>query len=218
MVVVAEEQTAGRGRLGREWLAKGGQGVLMSVLLREEGESEGGIERLTLLAGLAAAEGIERGAGAGLRAELKWPNDVLVGGKKIAGVLVERRRVGEAIYVVVGIGVNVGQGSGDFGVELAGRATSIYQTLGVMVDRLRGAVGLVESLDKWMGNKGLNDDWIEDWKGRCVMLGTSVEAQVQGGEASGGRVVDGVRVWGVVVRDEVGGIHLLRAQTTTLSV
>ena len=143
-VFTADFQTAGRGRLDHKWLSPPGTNLMMSVVLSVEGLSPEQVSTLPLVAGLAVAEGlspfvarglspsarglsplVERGLSpsAGGGALLKWPNDVLVGGRKLAGILCER----QGDLVVVGIGVNVGQR--DFPSELAGRATSLA-TLG----------------------------------------------------------------------------------------
>jgi BirA family biotin operon repressor/biotin-[acetyl-CoA-carboxylase] ligase len=103
LVLVAEAQTAGRGRMGRRWVSPPRSGLTFSVLLRPAGVPAGLLGWLPLLAGVAAASALARAAG--VDARLKWPNDVLAGGAKLAGILAERW--GEAI--VLGIGINVFQ-------------------------------------------------------------------------------------------------------------
>jgi BirA family transcriptional regulator, biotin operon repressor / biotin---[acetyl-CoA-carboxylase] ligase len=100
-VATADYQTGGRGRLGRRWVAPAGSAVLCSVLLRPP--SSGRIAQLALVGGLAVAEAVE--ASLGLAAQIKWPNDVLVDRRKVAGVLAEAR----AGAVVLGVGINVNQ-------------------------------------------------------------------------------------------------------------
>lgn len=95
---VAQEQTAGRGRLGRHWLAPPGTALLMSVLLRPRADGRQGI---TLAAGLAVADTLETGFG--VPAQLKWPNDIMVGGGKLGGILAEV----ESEAVVLGLGINL---------------------------------------------------------------------------------------------------------------
>ncbi len=111
-LVVAAEQTQGRGRQGKRWISENGQGVYMSLLLRP-GWPASASQLLSLLAGLAVAQALEA---IGLkRVQLKWPNDVLVDGKKIAGILVEPRINSQRIdFAVVGIGINVTQGQADW--------------------------------------------------------------------------------------------------------
>jgi biotin-[acetyl-CoA-carboxylase] ligase BirA-like protein len=152
LLVLADEQSAGRGRLGHAWSAKAEQSILMSLLLRTPAADS--LDRLTLLAGLAAAKAIEKAVAATLhqqvRVQIKWPNDLLIDDRKLAGVLVERR--GE--QVVVGIGINVAQASGDFPPDVAPRAISIYQATGKLMDRLRIVAPLVEQLDVLEGGGG----------------------------------------------------------------
>lgn len=117
--VLAGYQRAGRGRVdGRKWSARPGESVLCTLLLRRP-PSQG----FTLRVGLAAAEAAESFLPAGARAEVKWPNDVLVGGRKLCGILCE----GDGSVVYVGIGINVAQAS--FPAELADTATSIAREL-----------------------------------------------------------------------------------------
>jgi len=113
LVLVAEAQTAGRGRMGRRWISPPRGTLTFSVLLRPAGVPAGRLGWLPLLAGVAAASALDRTAGLGAR--LKWPNDVLAGGAKVAGILAERW--GEAI--VLGMGINVFQRRGELPVPTA---------------------------------------------------------------------------------------------------
>jgi BirA family biotin operon repressor/biotin-[acetyl-CoA-carboxylase] ligase len=129
-LVVADHQAAGRGQRGRAWLAPPGTGLLFSLVLRPPLPPARWPElTMTAAAAVAAAVG-DAGAPA---AHVKWPNDVLVGERKLAGVLAEGV-VGSDSFVVLGIGVNVGQQPHDWPHELAGRAVSLAE-LGVPVDR-----------------------------------------------------------------------------------
>jgi BirA family biotin operon repressor/biotin-[acetyl-CoA-carboxylase] ligase len=119
---VAEMQTAGRGRQGRAWVSAPGEGLLASVLLRDE-LVPSRLPQTALVAGLAVRDAVARAAPEA-RVTMKWPNDVLVGPKKIAGILVEAITVGSRVdAVVVGIGVNVH--TRVFPAEVEGRATSV---------------------------------------------------------------------------------------------
>lgn len=220
LVVVADEQTAGRGRLGHGWSAKAEQSILMSICLHSIAGAS--VDRLTLLAGLAAAEAIERafaaggGEGEAARVEIKWPNDLIMGGKKVAGILVERK----GDQVVVGVGLNVAQGAGDFPLELEGRATSIYAATGRLIDRLRIAATLLERLDARLKMAVGDEAWVGEWKARCAMLGKRVTVRGSGGGAEKvvtGEILDIDPLQGMVVRDGAGGTHFLSAQTSTLS-
>jgi BirA family biotin operon repressor/biotin-[acetyl-CoA-carboxylase] ligase len=119
---VAEQQTEGRGRQGRAWLSPAGENLLFSVLLRETPASSR-LPQIALVAGLAVRDAVARALGNG-DAKIKWPNDVEVGGKKIAGVLVEAITAGSRVEaVVIGVGINVH--TRVFPVEIAERATSV---------------------------------------------------------------------------------------------
>ncbi len=129
-VVLAEEQTSGRGRLGRVWHSVKGESLTFSVVIKPDiRQSHLGI--ISLYASLAVAEGIKDSTG--LQPECKWPNDVLVGGKKCCGILSEATFVrGRCEGIIVGIGLNVNQG--DFPGELSRTATSLRQAAGARYD------------------------------------------------------------------------------------
>ena len=130
---VANEQNAGRGRRGRAWSTPKGTSIAMTFLLRPDVPIEN-VSRLTILSALATARALADTAG--LQAQIKWPNDVVVGGKKICGILTEMSSEGMDIkYAVVGIGVNVSML--EFPEELADKATSIKMENGTGCDRSR---------------------------------------------------------------------------------
>lgn len=144
-VVVADSQTHGRGRLGRSWFAEPGMNLLISVLFRPA-VPFARLPQLSLVAAVASAETIRDLAG--LDVGIRWPNDVLVGERKVAGILAESASGdGEVACVVVGIGVNVNQTG--FPEEIRTRATSLAIETGGPLDR-EGLLGaLLESLDRW---------------------------------------------------------------------
>jgi BirA family biotin operon repressor/biotin-[acetyl-CoA-carboxylase] ligase len=131
-VLVADHQSAGKGRLGRTWDAPPGASLLVSILLAP-GLGGGVLHRLTQATGVAAVDACE--ATAGVRPELKWPNDLLVGGRKLAGILAETViQRGQVVGVVVGIGVNVNWPA-ELPAELAGVMTALNHEAGRDVDR-----------------------------------------------------------------------------------
>jgi BirA family biotin operon repressor/biotin-[acetyl-CoA-carboxylase] ligase len=138
-VVVAEEQTAGQGRHGRRWHSEKGAGLYVSIVLGK-GLPPDSLQSLTLALGLAAREAILLTTG--VSCELKWPNDLLVGGRKCAGILVQRT----AAAAIAGIGVNVNQTA--FPPELEGSATSLRMVAGEVHSREGLLVRLLESVDK----------------------------------------------------------------------
>lgn len=134
-VVVAEAQSAGRGRRGTAWHSPPGRGLYLSVLLRPPGPAADAT-RFTLASAVAACEAA-RGVGAH-EVAIKWPNDLLWQGRKVAGTLAELRTSGTAVLdLVVGTGFNVDQGEEDFPPELSGRAASLRMAAGGPVDRER---------------------------------------------------------------------------------
>ena len=193
-VAATEHQTAGRGRLGRTWDEPAGSSVLLSVLLRPlPGRA---IAELSLVAGLAVARAIEGETGA--TALLKWPNDVLLGSFKVAGVLAEARD-----GVIVGIGVNVAQAAGELPVrETLPAAGSLRTATGVEHDRAALLASILWELerayDAWLagGLAPLLDDLTERdaVRGRRVRI-DGIES-VGAGIDTGGRLVltDGRRV------------------------
>jgi BirA family biotin operon repressor/biotin-[acetyl-CoA-carboxylase] ligase len=142
-VVVAQAQTAGRGRRGRLWIDEPGASLLTSIILRPR-LTPARLPTLSLAAGVAVAEALERVTG--LTPRLKWPNDVLVDGRKLAGILLESR-IAPSPFVVLGIGVNLAQRV--FPPDLAERATSVRLATGRRVDADTLLTALLESLDAW---------------------------------------------------------------------
>ena len=141
--VIAERQTAGRGRLGRQWHSPPGLNCYCSVVLRPS-LPPGAVPSLALIAGLAVVDAV-RGA-TGLAGALKWPNDVLLDGRKVAGVLTEMEAEVERVrFVIAGIGVNVNATA--FPPELAAKATSLRLAAGRPVDRAAFTAGLLAALE-----------------------------------------------------------------------
>jgi len=151
-VVVAGEQTEGRGRLGRRWLAPPGTSLLCSVQLRPEIAGER-LPELTGVAARACAEAIE--AVAGPAPELKFPNDVLLGGRKVAGVLAEARED----RVVLGIGINVNVPDAQLPLDVERPATSLLVETSRETDRVELLVELLDQLER------AYDAWISGARG-----------------------------------------------------
>jgi len=147
LAILADRQTSGRGRRGRSWASLPGVGIWTSILLRPP-VSPLQAPLLTLMAGLATAEAIASVA----RVEplLKWPNDLLLDGRKVVGILTEMTTTGQRIgHVAVGIGINVHQRREDFPESVRETATSIDLAAGCRVDRGEVAATLYDSLDRW---------------------------------------------------------------------
>jgi BirA family transcriptional regulator, biotin operon repressor / biotin---[acetyl-CoA-carboxylase] ligase len=142
-VILAEEQTAGRGRIGRTWHSERAAGIYVTLLLRPK-LAPVQAPLLTIMAGLAARTAIE--AQTGLSVDLKWPNDLLIGGKKVGGILTEMHaEPGQVRLVIVGLGLNVNQEK--FPSELRGVATSLRAETGKLQARLELLVRLLREFE-----------------------------------------------------------------------
>jgi len=142
--VQAGRQTAGRGRFGREWFSPADAGLYLSVVARPD-RAPRSWSLLTLAAGVAAAEAIERTTG--LRCDLKWPNDLLIDGKKFCGILTEMNAEATRVrHIVIGIGINVNHAS--FPTELQTIATSLRLASGKELSRVELCAALLKSLDR----------------------------------------------------------------------
>ncbi len=189
-VVVAEHQTAGRGRRGHVWEDEPGQSLLLSIVVRPR-LAVAHWPLLGFAAAVAVAEALERTAGVGCR--LKWPNDVLVAGRKIAGILVESRAGSGP--VIVGIGINVGQTR--FPPPLAGLATSVLLETGRRCDRAGLLHVLLSRFDAWRqrleaeGFAPVRQRWLafDDTIGRRVRAG-GVEGRATGLDEDGALVLE----------------------------
>ncbi|MGH7612181.1 MAG: biotin--[acetyl-CoA-carboxylase] ligase [Candidatus Dormibacteria bacterium] len=182
-VVLAEEQSRGRGREGRAWLAPRGSALLLSVLLRpSRGREEWG--SLSLLAGVALAEALAEVGGPTV--QLKWPNDCLVGEQKLAGVLAEVPNLAGGAAVVLGIGCNLSWQGLELPPDLLLRATAC-DLEGTPVPAGRLAAALLRRLDwhygRWLeqGFPAARDAWME----RAAWLGEEVSAQTPQGRVRG---------------------------------
>jgi BirA family transcriptional regulator, biotin operon repressor / biotin---[acetyl-CoA-carboxylase] ligase len=173
IVFIAEEQTRGRGRLDRSWISPQGQNLLFSVLFRPLMTIER-VFRLTMMASVALIEALEELTP--LKPLIKWPNDVYVGIKKLAGILTEFSGNPDGIeYVVVGVGLNV---NADFSChpDIAESATSIRKEIGHPFPRLDLLRAILRNLDYYYCRTEDNDDsYLRDrWTSMSMILGTSV--------------------------------------------
>lgn len=202
-VVIADTQSAGKGRLGRLWLSPAGVNLYCSVILRPPISPLAACQ-LTFLSVVAVARAIE--ALTPLAPQIKWPNDILVSGKKVAGLLNEMNAETEKVnFVVLGIGVNLNMRSDQFGTELRHPATSLLEAGAGTVDRAQFTRTLLTELDRLYeiflveGEKPVRAEWLERSRiqGRLVQVSTGArefEGQVEGIDAFGSllvRVPDG---------------------------
>lgn len=182
IVLVADHQTAGRGRLDRVWVTPPGAALTFSVLLDPGGVPVGRWPWLPLLVGIAVAEGVRRVAD--VDCTLKWPNDVLVGDRKLAGILVERIERSSGAVAVVGVGLNVSLAEDELPVPTA---TSLAIEGAATTDRtvvLREVLRSLEALFvQWRADlgdptRGLVDSYVR----RCGTLGRQVQVDLPSGE------------------------------------
>ena len=182
-VVVADAQTRGRGRAGRTWHVAPGRGLALSIALHPGGElREHGT--LPLAAGLALAEALEK---LGARTRLKWPNDLLIGTRKLSGILCEsRRRAGVGDAVVIGLGVNVTQSAADFPAALVPLATSLALE-GVVTTREAVAAAFLNALEPlWLQHlEGRGETLVARWSRRADFWGQPVSVRTPSGEITG---------------------------------
>ena len=168
-VVVADHQTAGRGRLDREWLSSPGGGILISIILYPEMEM---LHRLTMAACLAVSRSIERVTG--LQPAIKWPNDVLLEGRKVSGILSESDVSGEAVnYAIVGIALNVSLDTSTM-PEIADTATSLKQVLGREVSRQQVLIALLHEFETLYLTLRRGESIQQEWLQRLETLGKNV--------------------------------------------
>jgi len=174
VVVFAEDQTSGRGSMGRKWVSPAGKGLWFSVLLRPQLRPQQAT-RLTI----AAATAIRRGIATitGLAPDIKWPNDVLLDGKKVAGVLTEMKaEVDRVHHVIIGVGININFVQNDFPSELRELATSLRIQLGQSVDRAEVALAVLRELDRDYGRVTQKPftDIAGEWADHCTSVGKQV--------------------------------------------
>jgi BirA family biotin operon repressor/biotin-[acetyl-CoA-carboxylase] ligase len=210
-LVAADEQTAGRGRGSRKWITPPGTALAFSLLLRGAGASPSS-GRLAGLGAMAAADACEV---FGLKPEIKWPNDVLLNGRKVAGVLVESRWNGDELDAsVIGVGMNVLAGSAPPDEEVLHPATSLEDCFGIMPDRVRVLRLIVEAILKWLPQLQ-EDAFLRGWEHRLAYRGKPVRLVQDGVEAITGTLEglddDGslrIRAEQGVLRIRMGQVHL----------
>jgi BirA family biotin operon repressor/biotin-[acetyl-CoA-carboxylase] ligase len=211
LLVIADEQTAGRGRLGRTWWAPPGSALLTSLLFRPSLPPDR-VQQLTMLCALAAADAV--GDTTGLAVDLKWPNDLLIRGRKLAGLLTESAFKADHLdFVIVGMGLNVNT---DFAQAppLIAPATSLWLELGHPVDRLTLLVAYLEGVTQRYGQLEAQSPYHE-WASRLVTLGQPVTAHLVDQTLSG--LATGVEADGALsLRTADGVVHRLLAADVSL--
>jgi len=209
-VVLADHQTAGRGRLGRVWQAPPGEALLLSILFRPALDVTS-IHQVPMAVALGALHAIRLSVPAGIGCALKWPNDIVAAGGKVGGMLAETGLRGDRIgHVVVGLGLNVHQATAALPIG----ATSLSQ-LGVVTRRDQLAEILLAEVDERYGELLAGGSLLEDWAAALETPGKRVVARGPAGTVRGlalGVAADGA----LLIRDDDGREHALRAADVTL--
>lgn len=205
-LVVAERQSGGRGRLGREWLSPPGVGLYCSLILRPH-LAPADLPKLTMAAGLAASRAVE--AVTGLRPLLKWPNDLWLDGKKIGGILAETRFEQDGAVVVLGIGLNVNTAPESFPPDLLEKATSLlihsgreFARSALLAALWEEVVAVVARLEQ----EGFAPI-LADWRQRDATLGRELEWLSHSGQVLKGISLGPDQEGLLRIRDGVGQIH-----------
>jgi BirA family biotin operon repressor/biotin-[acetyl-CoA-carboxylase] ligase len=218
LVVLAEHQTAGRGRRHRRWHAPPYSSILMSVLIFPPDPARN-VALLTSLAAVAVADVVNESLG--LPARIKWPNDVRVDRLKVCGILVEdiarsRARVAMRRAAVIGIGVNVNIAADEFAAKLDRPATSLMMLCGRRLDRSELARSLIERLDDYyqLAVRGDSEPMWQRWRSLADLIGQPVRVERPGGNLCG-QLIDLYPPRGVSLRIASGEVIDLPAEQVT---
>ncbi|HET7656681.1 MAG TPA: biotin--[acetyl-CoA-carboxylase] ligase [Bacillales bacterium] len=205
-LVVADEQVGGRGRLGRQWHSPKGSGIWMSLLLRPNIPPQQA-PQLTLLTAVGVVKGIR--AATDVECDIKWPNDILVNGKKLVGILTELQADPDRVHsVIVGIGINANVKETDFPDEIRSIATSLQIEAGKEINRAELLQHILLQIEK------LYIDYLREgfrfvkllWEAHAVSLGRTIEARTLRGVLNGRAI--GLNDSGfLILEDETGKRH-----------
>lgn len=211
LCVLAESQHKGRGRRGRSWQGASGQSILASILLLDTPIEA---ELLTLTAAVAVAEAIQTFCQ--LSCRIKWPNDILAGGKKLAGILVEKKVIQKRHHFVVGIGINCNQPAEFFDAhDLRVPATSLAIESGRPTDRTELVCVLLEKLEAWLGKKQGSQAIITRWQQLSDLLGHHITIESNNQHYSGFcRGIDPAE--GLIVQLDTGSVRIFHASQTSI--
>jgi BirA family biotin operon repressor/biotin-[acetyl-CoA-carboxylase] ligase len=178
VVVFAESQTRGRGRLGRKWISPAHKGLWFSILLRPDLRPQEATQ-LTVASATALRRAIQLETG--LKPEIKWPNDILIGGKKVAGILTElSAEVDRVKHIILGIGLDVNLDANEFPGELKKMATSLKIETGETVSRAELAVTILRELDSDYARIGGGKfpAVADEWESGCETIGKNVTVHI----------------------------------------
>ncbi len=214
LVIFAEEQIAGRGRAGNEWYSSRSDSILCSIVLSTDGSRTAPAELLSLTCAVAVAEAI--GSSAKGQAKIKWPNDIILNGKKVAGILLESKTDNSGNTCIIGIGINCHQKKDSFPDELQSIATSIDIESHSTSDRISLAKRLLTSMEHWLEVAAqTSEKVIDQWRNLSVQLGHRVKLIYNGREFSGNCIgIDPEK--GLILQLDSGGVRMFDAAHTTV--
>ncbi|MBA7643894.1 Bifunctional ligase/repressor BirA [subsurface metagenome] len=211
LAIFAEEQTAGRGRADNKWYSRRSDSILCSIVLTF---NKLNAELLSLTCAVAVAEAI--GSSAKSEAKIKWPNDIMLNGKKVAGILLESKTDNSGNTCIIGIGINCHQKKDSFPLELQSIATSIDIENNSTSDRIWLAKRLLTSMEHWLEVAALTSDKVIDqWRNLSVQLSHRVKLIYNGREFSGNCIgIDPEK--GLILQLDSGGVRMFDAGHTTI--
>lgn len=215
VVVLTDHQTSGRGRLGRVWHSPRGASLLVSIIISEGAPTSSG-DALMLLAPVAACDAVA--SCTELNPQIKWPNDIVLGGRKLAGVLIEsKRRPDGRVVSVCGVGINCLQQRGHFAPALTNVATSLEIESALSVDRTTLAVALLTAFDRRLLDlsHGAVEPLRRAWLARSEPMGQTIRVRSQGRLYSG-TTVDIDPAAALVLQLDSGMRRIFAAQDTTV--
>ncbi|MEW6427438.1 MAG: biotin--[acetyl-CoA-carboxylase] ligase [Thermodesulfobacteriota bacterium] len=205
LLIIADTQTGGRGRWSRNWHSPAGEGLYCSLTTRPQAMDPGELPRLTLAAGLAVAEAVE--ALTGVLTGIKWPNDIQIDGRKVAGILMETSLTGRNALLVTGIGVNVTTTA--FPAAIADKAGSLLSTTGRHIDRGLLLEEILRTIDRWFAAAAAGDyaGVLAAWRRRDVCRDRRLHWLSSDGAVIAG-VACGIDEQGcLLIRDDQGRLH-----------
>ena len=208
--VFADEQTAGRGRLRRQWVSPPGENIYVTLLLRPTPD---GLRSLAIVAPLAILRALEKELS--VAAQIKWPNDVIIGDKKVAGVLIESKLTGDDVdYALVGIGLNVNMDAASF-PGIADTATSLRAEKGHNVPRETLLAALLNEFEDFYLQAKEGQPPYRDWRAGLQTLGKQVQIKL-GDRIEAGLAEDTDVVGNLIIRRDDGSLVTIEAGDVTL--
>lgn len=209
LVVFAEEQSAGRGRTGATWQSSHGDGLLFSVILIDCGLAN---ELLSLMCAVGVAGAL--GQVGGNTAKIKWPNDILLGSRKVGGILVESRQINTSTAHIIGVGINCHQREATFPPGIRDAATSLDLAGGTRCNRITLARRVLTTLDHWLTVAETDrKQVIEAWSRLSTQLGHRVTLSYNGRRFAGNCIgVDPEK--GLILQLDRGGVRMFDAAHT----